>query len=60
MPRRKREPLTREGEPRQTTIKGLEIPVPRRGEFDAFVSRIKKAAPRDLAPTSPFRIREKR
>lgn len=30
---RKKQPLTREGEPKQTTKEGLEIPVPKRDEF---------------------------
>jgi hypothetical protein len=30
---RKKQPLTREGEPKQQTDKGLEIPVPKRDEF---------------------------
>jgi hypothetical protein len=29
----KKQPLTREGEPKQTTKGGLEIPVPKRDEF---------------------------
>jgi hypothetical protein len=30
---RKKQPLTREGEPKQTTKEGLEIPVAKRDEF---------------------------
>jgi hypothetical protein len=30
---RKKQPLTREGEPKQTTKEGLEIPIPERDEF---------------------------
>jgi hypothetical protein len=52
MPRKKQQPLTREGEPKQTTKSGLEIPVPTRGEFDRFLAGVKKSGPRKAAPPS--------
>lgn len=39
MPRKKRQ-LTREGEPKQTTPKGLEIPVPTEREVSNFFDRV--------------------
>lgn len=42
----KQKPLTREGEPSQTTEHGLEIPVPERDElFGALGKVIKKRSP---------------
>jgi hypothetical protein len=42
----KQKPLTREGEPTQTTEQGLEIPVPERREvFDVLGKVVKKQRP---------------
>lgn len=40
MPRRKQQPLTRPGEPRQTTAKGLEIPVPTEREVSELFDKV--------------------
>jgi hypothetical protein len=40
---RKRKSLVTEGEPLQRTAKGLEIPVPTRGEFFANLEKVAKA-----------------
>ena len=45
--------LTREGEPTQRTKSGLEIPVPTRGEFDAFLGGVKKAPATKRKPSAP-------
>jgi hypothetical protein len=46
MPKKSSDNLAREGEPSQTTDKGLEIPVPERGELFGFLDRvIRKAEP---------------
>ncbi len=39
---KKRKSLAREGEPSQKTEKGLEIPVPKRGEFMRNLQRVSK------------------
>jgi len=38
--------LSREGEPSQKTEKGLEIPVPKRADFDEFFEGVKKELPK--------------
>jgi hypothetical protein len=38
----KRKRLTKEGEPNQKTDKGLEIPIPKRGEFMRNLQRVSK------------------
>ncbi len=40
MPSRKQQPLTREGEPRQTTENGLETPVPTEQEVSDFFDKV--------------------
>ena len=45
-------PLTREGEPSQKTEKGLEIPVPERGEF---FGALDKAAKKNSGREKPSR-----
>jgi hypothetical protein len=42
-------PLVREGEPKQKTAKGLEIPVPKSEDFD----RLLRKAARKRAPGEP-------
>jgi len=40
MPRKRQQPLTREGEPKQTTGTGLEIPVPKEREVSDFFDKV--------------------
>ena len=40
MPKKSSDDLSREGEPSQTTDKGLEIPVPERKELFGFLDRV--------------------
>ena len=42
---KKRKPLTREGEPTQRTPGGLEIPIPKRGEFFEGLTRAARTRP---------------
>ncbi len=44
---RKRKPLARPGEPKQKTRKGLEIPVPPRGEFFNILDTTATKKPRE-------------
>lgn len=37
--------LSREGEPSQKTGKGLEIPIPKRKDFERFLERLKRKKP---------------
>ena len=54
MPKRKQRPLTRPGEPTQTTGKGLEIPVPTREEFFGLLKKgITKKAPEPPSGPGP-------
>jgi hypothetical protein len=54
--KRNKPSLAREGEPSQETEKGLEIPVPKRGEFfDALA----KASIEELGSREAFSIRSK-
>jgi hypothetical protein len=39
MPKRSDRPLVREGEPKQTSDKGLEIPVPKTEDFDRLLRK---------------------
>jgi hypothetical protein len=39
MPSNGKRPLTREGEPTQKTKKGLEIPIPKRADFEEALKR---------------------
>ncbi len=41
--RRKKRPLVREGEPSEKTPKGLEIPIPTRGDFFDNLKKVAKA-----------------
>lgn len=50
MPRKKQQPLTREGEPKQTTGKGLEIPIPTRDEFFGSLRKVTKGKARAPRP----------
>lgn len=49
MPRKPNKPLTRPGEPTQTTPGGLEIPVIKRGKF---LSDLAKVARKENAPAT--------
>ncbi len=45
--KRKKRPLTREGEPSEKTPKGLEVPIPTRQEFLRNLGKVAKVPRRD-------------
>lgn len=45
--KRRKRTLTREGEPSEKTKKGLEVPIPTRGEFLGNLGKVAKAPRRD-------------
>ncbi len=57
MPKKSSDDLSREGEPSQTTEKGLEIPVPERKELFGFLDRVTR---RPSEPRGPGKRRSSR
>jgi hypothetical protein len=50
MPRKSSDDLSRPGEPKQKTKKGLEIPIPKSEDFDRLLSKAAKKRERPETP----------
>lgn len=52
MPKKSKDDLSRKGAPRQTTKSGLQIPVPKKGEFLRGLKKGAQEKPEESGPSS--------